>query len=386
MRIILNGISLISSGGMVSAKNLVKSLTVLDEKNSYLLLFPEGSGYEEISLPSNFEIMLFRRKKFNDIYRLYLDNSFFPRIAKKWKADVFFTLCNLGPIKLDIPHLVMVRKPYFVYDESYLYNNWSLTGKLNLKFQKKIMNRVLKNSTAVTVQTDVMKTRIMESFNLSNDKVSIIPNALMEENLVINNNITEFPYDYLKQESKVNLLALAQYYPHKNLEIIIEVAEELLSRKIKNFKFILTVDESHHSNVKFLLEEIKKRDLQNYITNVGVVKPNDLQNLYKVSDYLFMPTVLETFGNPYVEAMYNKIPIFTSDLDFARYMCRDAAIYFNPFNPREIADKISKEILEANKQQNEMRIEKGIEIVEEKFISWETIAQNYLDLLYSISK
>lgn len=382
MRIVLNGVSLISSGGMVSAKNLISSLSRMENENKYLLLFPEGSGYEDIKLPSNFELMLFKRQNFNELYRLYLDNMYFPKLSKDWNADVFFTLCNLGPYKLDIPHLVMVRKPYFVYNEDYLYRNWAFTGKLNLSIQKKLMYHILKNCNGVTVQTQVMKERIMSQFNLPTSKVSIVPNALMEENLnSLQGNTCNYPI--LENKNVTKYLALAQYYPHKNLEVILDVAADLIRRGKTDFVFILTVDPKHHPNVKLLLDDIKKRGLERHIINIGVVPSQNLPSLYKYSDYLFMPTVLETFGNPYVEAMYSGVPVLTSDLDFAHCMCGEAAVYFNPFDPKDIADKMLETI--NNPYEKEKRKQLGIKIVEEKFISWDSIAERYLELLSSIA-
>ena len=58
------------------------------------------------------------------------------------------------------------------------------------------------------------------------------------------------------------------------------------------------------------------------------------------SDAMLLPTMLECFSASYPEAMVMKKPVLTSDLSFARSICGNAAIYFNPFDPADIADKI----------------------------------------------
>jgi glycosyltransferase involved in cell wall biosynthesis len=55
---------------------------------------------------------------------------------------------------------------------------------------------------------------------------------------------------------------------------------------------------------------------------------------------MFLPTLLECFSASYAEAMAMKTPILTSDMGFAHTVCQDAALFFNPLNPNEIADKI----------------------------------------------
>jgi glycosyltransferase involved in cell wall biosynthesis len=55
-----------------------------------------------------------------------------------------------------------------------------------------------------------------------------------------------------------------------------------------------------------------------------------------------MPTLLESYGLTYVEALYCGRPILTSDREFARWMCRDLAIYFEPTDPRSVVSAIER--------------------------------------------
>ena len=76
------------------------------------------------------------------------------------------------------------------------------------------------------------------------------------------------------------------------------------------------------------------------IYNVGRLSPLNAPHLYEEVDYMFLPTLLECFSASYVEAMAMKVPILTSDLSFARTVCGDAALYFDPLDPVSIAKKI----------------------------------------------
>ena len=55
---------------------------------------------------------------------------------------------------------------------------------------------------------------------------------------------------------------------------------------------------------------------------------------------LLFPTLLESFSGTHIEAMHFGLPILTSDLDFAHYVCGKAALYFDPWAPQDIAEKI----------------------------------------------
>ena len=73
-----------------------------------------------------------------------------------------------------------------------------------------------------------------------------------------------------------------------------------------------------------------------------------------------MPTLLESFSIVYLEAMYHGLPVFTSDMWFARAVCGDAAAYFDPLDAEDILHSITKimphavarrKLVEAGKQQ-----------------------------------
>jgi glycosyltransferase involved in cell wall biosynthesis len=53
-----------------------------------------------------------------------------------------------------------------------------------------------------------------------------------------------------------------------------------------------------------------------------------------------MPTLLEVFSTTYLEAMFMKVPILSSDMEFARDICGNAAIFCNPTDVEEYAKNI----------------------------------------------
>ncbi|WP_029594810.1 glycosyltransferase [Exiguobacterium chiriqhucha] len=383
MKIVLNCSSLISSGGFVSTFNLLKQLAENSRGHEYLVIIPENVGYEKIDFNSypHLTPIYYRRSNLNNVKRLIYDNFLLKKIIYSWNADIVFSMGNIGPLKLKIPHVLMIRKPYFAYKDKYIYRNWSLLGKANLRIQNQLSKMISKNCDLLTVQTPVMKKRISENFGISTEKIKVIPNALIKENLTTDENISGL-YNYLRKESVVNILALAQYYPHKNLEKIIEVAEELKSRNIKDFRFLLTIDEKQHPNVSKILKAIKEKKLESFVWNLGIVNKNDLSSLYKNVDYLIMPTFLETFGNPYIEAMYNKVPILASDFDFSRSVCKEAAVYFNTFDTDDIINKLYY----AKTNDLSTNIVTGQSIVEESFSSWIEITDSYINELETVVK
>ena len=83
-------------------------------------------------------------------------------------------------------------------------------------------------------------------------------------------------------------------------------------------------------------------------------------------------------GASYPEAMISRTPIITSDLDFAKGICDNAAIYVNPLNPKQIA----KKILEIHKDQKLINklIENGLQRLKH-FDDYKTRSKKYLSII-----
>ena len=111
---------------------------------------------------------------------------------------------------------------------------------------------------------------------------------------------------------------------------------------------------------------------------MGPVPPNEVSLLLGSTDGMVLPTLMESFGLPYVEAMNAGVPVFTSNRSFARSVCGEAAFYFNPHQPSDIAHTIEKGLFSS--QQSNDKVRRGREVVG-NLPDWEEVTSNYLRLL-----
>jgi glycosyltransferase involved in cell wall biosynthesis len=111
------------------------------------------------------------------------------------------------------------------------------------------------------------------------------------------------------------------------------------------------------------------------IINLGPVSIESCPYVYRECDALFFPSLIETFTASYPEAMRMEKPIVTSDLPFAREICDNAALYFDPLNPDSIVDKIV-ELTQDEKLYADLK-QKGLE----RLRSFETAASRASKIL-----
>lgn len=167
-------------------------------------------------------------------------------------------------------------------------------------------------------------------------------------------------------------LSISAHYPHKNFEILVDVVR-ILKKKYPKFKvrFVLTFDAG---------EMPVPDDIKDCFVFIGSVDVSECPNLYEQCDIMFMPTLLECFTATYPEAMRMERPIVTTDLEFARGLCGDAACYYSAVDPQAAAEAIykvateeeyRKQLVENGKKRlltydnYEQRVEKLINILEE---------------------
>ena len=178
------------------------------------------------------------------------------------------------------------------------------------------------------------------------------------------------------------LLCLTRYYPHKNLEVLLDVG-----RKIREsgapFVILLTVSRSEGKAAGALLDAIGRGGLSDVLINLGTVPVEEVAALHAACGGLLMPTVLESFSGTYVESMYYERPVFTSDRDFARDVCGDVAWYFDPHDAANILEVVQQAF--ADQAEMRQRVAEGSKRSHE-FPSWSEVTEQYVRLLEDVAQ
>lgn len=337
MRILFDISNLGATGPEVLFRNLLPSLAKLAVDDEILLLLPSSRRYDTWDMPSNVKLHFVKRSNIREFRRMWDINGGLARLARIMNADLYFTFGDVGPSKLSIPHVIYLHQPYMVYTESELDNALPLMERIKLRYQRWHFSRSARNATAVVVQTPVMAERVAVHYKLPRDKVHVIYPPLPSHVQKLREKARETSSQ--AASGVVSLLFLATYYAHKNHSILPELVAELRRRNLSGkVQILLTLDGDRRKEETALLSVLEPDS--ELICNLGRLTPSEVGVKLATSDALFLPTLVETFGLIYLEAMAAGKPILTSDRDFARYICGDLAIYFDPHNPMSIADAI----------------------------------------------
>ena len=368
--------NLIGSGGLSVGRNITALLPKIGPDHQYLILIPDGLGYEEHAGHENVRIM--KIPLMNKFKRIKFDLFSLPKIVKSFETDVILALGNIGLSNNTCKQAILIHQPQIIYPSKH-FGNVSINDRFRIWAVKRRVRECLQTTDIVFCQTPVARERFSQSMSYPVEKIRIMPNAVSEfsKNISVDSKVKGL----LADSGKFNFFFLTRYMPHKNLEVIVE----LLTRhrdQLQDVRFLITIEKSQHPHAVKFLTAVRENGLEDYILNVGPLKQEDLGDYFINSDGFFFPTFLESFSGTYLEAMHFGLPILTSDLDFACYVCGDAALYFDPWNCDDILEKIL--FFKKNSDVRKELVSKGNKRISFFFKSWQDIVEEMLKEIESL--
>lgn len=336
MRIAVLAHGLVAGGGVSVGVNIIRALQIVRPNYNFLFVVPDYQAYKDIILSAHADFFVFRHN-YGVIGRGYFDIVMLKRLLNDFNPCVVFSLGNFG---LSQPttfcQAILFHKPQFVYPEVDCYGE-NTKGRMLNKIRKWRVKKSLSERTLMFFQTTTMRDRFVKHFRF-HGKTALLPNAVSKT--VVNNLfVSNVPEIFSVTFGCMTLLVLTRYYPHKNLEILVDTFD-FFREQLSDVCCILTINENQHPGARSLLKKIDKLNLTKQFINVGSIDQRELANYYNNVDAMLLPTLIESFSSTYIEAMMFGCPILTSDRDFSREVCQDAALYFDPQNSESLRDSI----------------------------------------------
>ena len=371
-KILINGINNSSAGGKTVLLNFVKEFSRHENSFRVIILVSKLIENEVKKFISNTKIELIVVKKPNKLESLNWYLFEIPKIIKLKKIDLVLNFGDVPILTKSANQIFYFDWPHAIYPESVVWERFSRITWISKKIKLFIFKSLFKYIDHLIAQTNTAVNRLKLFYPKS-------------QYTVLNNPVSRFsnkeePVNISFEKSNYYLFFLTRYYEHKNLESIIPLAKTI-KKNGDNTKILITIENNHGYGAKKLLNEITLNKLNDIIINLGEVSLGQVIFLYKRIDALFMPTLLESFSGTYIESMYFEKPILTSNIDFAREICGDGAIYFNPFKTKEQLDAI-KTIKENKKKK--IQLVKNQKKQLNNFINWETKTNKITQLINKI--
>jgi glycosyltransferase involved in cell wall biosynthesis len=117
---------------------------------------------------------------------------------------------------------------------------------------------------------------------------------------------------------------------------------------------LVLLKQTYHSNIDCVLtgcdydngyplgKKVEEYGLKHQVTILGYVSVEEMRHIYEKAELLCFPSLFEGFGMPVVEAMATGCPVVCSNATSLPEVAGEAALFFDPIDPRDIAKKINE--------------------------------------------
>jgi glycosyltransferase involved in cell wall biosynthesis len=255
------------------------------------------------------------------------------KIENNIKPNLVYSILSPSYFSFKTVEVMRIANAWNTNPNRFALTSLTLNQKIFFSLKRQLTCFLMQKSKYFFTQSETLKRGIKEIAKVPSENIKVVSNVLPA---TFNNSKIE------KRElkDKVNIVYVSAPHPHKKNDIIPFVAKCLVEKyKIKNFRFYITIPKNHPYLDIFngLLHTLKVED---FVENVGYKKQDELIELYNNSHIGFFPSLLETFSATLLEYMYFQLPIVASDFNFNTEVSKDAALYFEPNNVEEAAEKL----------------------------------------------
>ena len=372
-------------GGLFGTLNLLQAFKDVAENEEFLLIYSAGYGYEKIELPSESQ-RYFYQGSHSPLARQWFERVTLPKVIDAYNPDVILGLANIGLTKPKVPQALFIRMPYLFYERKKYYPNLTFKERIRFPALKNQVKTSLSNGNdLVFVQTPVVQERFSNEFNYPKEQIKVFRLTAPSDVQIPTDNI--MPPIFKQTGNHFHVLLMTRYLTHRNPDILIALCKRYGNDIRKNgIKFITTITPGEHPFASRFLQNVSKNNFEDIIINVGKLSRFEVPKYLANSQLLWLPTMMETLGFSFLEAMKMGTAIMAPDLDFARYVCGDAAIYYDPWDINSMFNCLLK--LRNNDQLRKQYIEKGTKelLDNSKFAkNWQEAAKYCIDSLREIA-
>ena len=317
-------------------QNLIENIEILDTENEYILFLRKGK-FSSFELESN-------------NFKKVLSDS-------KWYSfsEQFSFLCQIKKEKVDLMHFPSFNAPIF-YSGNRITTIHDLTPKY---FPGHKMNSLLrriafwfvfrasiKKSKKIIAVSEYTKKEILKYYKLNEEKIRVIyqgiPNGnegsteLKGEELILME-------DRFLKKYKLNdpyIFYTGVWRSHKNLVGLIKAFGILKKKHKKDIKLVLGgKEDKFYPEIRQTWEDL---DLGSEIIRPGFIDKKEMSLFLSNAELFVLPSFVEGFGFGPLEALSFETPVVVSSAGAMPEVLGESAVYFNPDDPKDMAEKINQ--------------------------------------------
>ena len=221
-----------------------------------------------------------------------------------------------------------------VYDLQHITYPEFFTPEQRLNRQRHIQDACARSDRVVCI-SEYVRTTLLASVDVYAERVVTIPLGLLQEFSGARNGVVE----RLGLSEGDFLLYPANFWPHKNHTRLFE-ALRIYRQTHPDSQLKLVCTGAPNALMRTLEVAAESLLPSGTVVFAGYVREAALASLLDACTAVIYPSLYEGFGMPVLEAMARGKPVLCSNVTSLPEVAGDAAIYFDPTDPGQIASAI----------------------------------------------
>ena len=241
-------------------------------------------------------------------------------------------------------------------------------------YARPMLNLVARRADCLIADSEFTKTQIVEHLAVSPSKVVVVYLGVSDHFCPHDRGQALPRASSLLGLKRPYILFVGNLKPHKNVKTVLHAFSQMCAHRDFDHQLVILGDDQKWK--PGLVSECEKLGIDNRVLFAQHVRHEDLPWVYSAARILVMPSFIEGFGLPVLEAMACGTPVVCSRAASLPEVAGDAAEYFDPTSVEDLAAAIER-VLNSEERQAELR-QKGLERVRQ--FSWYECARRTLEV------
>ena len=368
------------------ARALVSSLVRFDRDNRYTLLI--DSPVDRESLPAGADVRCVKVSSptstaaSSDGHRSIRDMWAMSRALsdRNFDALLFPTAYSFVPVVSQAKKIVMIHD---VIAEKF--PALTVPRPSARLFWKTKMALARWQANAIVTVSDYSRKAILQHFKLAPERVFVVGEASDQVFRVIDRHQPTARLQSLGVfNARRSIVYVGGFNPHKNLESLVDTFAEVAALpRFADVQLVLVGEyrnEVFHSYYATVKERIDRLGIADRVILTGFLTDADLVVLLNLSTVLVLPSFMEGFGLPAIEAAACGCPVIATKESPLPELLGDGAICIDPSSPQELSAALAQ-VLESTDLRERMRC---AGVAAARRLTWEMAARQMSAVIQEI--
>jgi glycosyltransferase involved in cell wall biosynthesis len=239
---------------------------------------------------------------------------------------------------------------------------------------------------AIVTVSDFSRLGIVEHFRIAPERVFVVGEASDPVFRVLDNpQLTPHLQSLGINPDGRTVIYVGGFGPHKNLEMLVTVFASLAAhQEFSDVRLVMVGEykkEVFHSQSGTINEQIQRHGITDRVIFTGFLPDEELVILLNSATVLVLPSLMEGFGLPAVEAAACGCPVIATTASPLPELLGDGGCYVDPTQPKELESELNR-VLKSDSLRQHMR-QAGLTAASQ--LTWDAAARQMMGVIHQVT-